>query len=64
MQQLRIAKQTRESVLFLCGLIGLVSYVVFPDLRDPLLLPVYGTMMGLPIVLNKDKQEAAAEEKK
>ncbi len=37
------------------GILGLISYVLLPDFRDPLLLPVYGAMIGLPIVINRDK---------
>lgn len=54
---------TREFVLFVIGLIGIASYVAIPDLRDPLLLPVYGAMIGLPIVINRDKAKQDGDNK-
>lgn len=52
-----LTKATREAVLFIGGIAGLVSYILFPDLRDPLLLPIYGAMIGLPIVINTDRKQ-------
>lgn len=46
------------------GIVGLASYVLLPDLRDPLLLPVYGAMIGLPIVINRDKAKQDDGDKK
>jgi len=47
---------TKEFVLFFAGLLGIASYVIWPNLRDPVLLPVYGAMIGLPLVIKRDKK--------
>lgn len=59
---LRLTSATRESILLIAGLLGLVSYIVFPNLRDPLLLPIYGAMMGMPIVLSQDRRASKSED--
>lgn len=61
---MRLDPATREFVLFFMGIVGLASYVLLPDLRDPLLLPVYGAMIGLPIVINRDKAKQDDGDKK
>lgn len=53
---------TKEIILLIAGFIGLISYVAFPELRDPLLLPIYTAMVGLPFAINKDKKQQHDEE--
>ena len=50
---------TRDSVLFVCGLIGILHETVVRDIDRPYLLFVFAGMMGLPIVYRKDEKDQA-----
>jgi hypothetical protein len=53
---MQLTPSTKDMILFVGGLLGIIAYVVLPSLRDPILIPVYLAMIGLPIVMNKDKK--------
>ena len=48
--------RVREVILFLAGLGG-VLYETFHGPVEPSLLVIFGAMMGIPIILNKDNKE-------
>jgi hypothetical protein len=45
---------TREVLLFVAGLAGLIFETVFRSSPDPSLLLIFGAMLGLPLMLRKD----------
>ena len=45
---------TRDSLLFLVGLVGIVEQTVGPSVDRPYLLALFAWMVGLPVFLNTD----------
>lgn len=59
---LRRVKITRDTILFTAGLLGVLYQTVVEHIDRPVLLALFGTMMGLPVFLGRDEKKAAPKE--
>lgn len=53
---------TRDTVLFVGGLIGIIYETVFEQIDRPALLAVFAGMLGLPIYLRRDEKPSDKDE--
>ena len=53
---------TRDLVLFTAGLAGIVYETVFEDIDRPVLLLLFGAMVGLPAFLRVDEARAKGQD--
>lgn len=51
---------TRNSLLFVVGLLGIAHQTLVEHIDRPALLAVFSAMMGLPLFLAKDEKKADA----
>lgn len=58
-------KITRDSLLFTVGLVGIcaigIDSIVYEQAPDPLLVALFGSMVGLPVFLNVDEKKKGGE---
>jgi hypothetical protein len=52
----KMTHPTRDGVLFLAGLFGVMWETLYEDVDRPVLLAVFAAMMGLPVFLNFDEK--------
>lgn len=60
---LRRVKFTRNAVLFVAGLIGVAHQTFVENVDRPVLLALFGAMMGLPLFLGSDEKREKEEPK-
>lgn len=59
---LKPVKITRDTILFCAGLLGVLYQTVVEHADRPVLLALFGAMMGLPVFLGRDEKKAAPKE--
>lgn len=57
MSRLELGRGTRDTILFVAGLGGIIFETVAEQIDRPYLLAVFGTMMGLPLFIRKDERD-------
>lgn len=57
MPRLNLDKGTRDTLLFVGGLAGVIFETVGEQVDRPYLLAVFGTMMGLPLFTGRDHDD-------
>ena len=50
--------KTRDLVLFVVGLLGVIYETVLEQVDRPALLALFGGMLGLPVFLSRDEKRA------